>query len=473
MPPSEQEHHLETGESPASQGVPPPETVWAILLEGVQQIKGDTAEMRQEVKQQAQEMKREAQQTKQEIQQQVQKLQQQMHQLTGGQRSLEEKCLGAIQRLQQSQGKMEARTIVLEHQGQQHERRLNGQDAQCQQITTSMGQLANRMDVEVGRTDQLTEDQARAELHFQFLEEQRAADGPKVAKLQQDSAKLQQEVAALREQVDCQQEDVHQIQASSDRMVPLIEEIIRVQKQPERKASVSFREPERGPQYTSTPREPSQASNTTTPCRGNQQQMAGSMSPELITPEASIFTQATWGGSTPQTSQMSAYSTPTAPDGAEMEMMQLKQGVTPGDGATDGVGDGEGASQVQSSPGDRKAGASGGVGAGGAGGAGAGDGVTPSSGGQPPTTPNNTSSPGMPVLMPLGTGGYGVQYVPQMPWVAAAQGAKRNRNQTTLPVFSGKADQSLQSFLNKMDNGARLGNWDLQYKTGQLYAQLA
>ena len=152
---------------------------------------------------------------------------------------------------------MEARTIALEHQGQQHERRLHGQDAQCQQITTSLGQLANRMDVEVGRTDQLTEDQARAELHFQFLEEHRAADGQKVAKLQQDSAKLQQEVAALREQVDCQQEDVHQIQASSDRMVPLIEEIIRIQQQPERKASVSFREPERGPQYTSTPREPS------------------------------------------------------------------------------------------------------------------------------------------------------------------------------------------------------------------------
>ena len=154
-------------------------------------------------------------------------------------------------------------------------------------------------------------------------------------------------------------------------------------------------------------------------------------------------------------------------------MVQLKHGVTPGDGAADGVGDGEGASQVHSSPGDRKAGASGGVGAGGAGGAGAGDGVTPGSGGQPPTTPGNTVLPGMPVLMPLGTGGYGVQYVPQMPWVAAAQGAKRNRNQTTLPVFSGKADQSLQSFLNKMDNNARLGNLDLQYKTGQLYAQLA
>lgn len=49
---------------------------------------------------------------------------------------------------------------------------------------------------------------------------------------------------------------------------------------------------------------------------------------------------------------------------------------------------------------------------------------------------------------------------------------KVNQNSTKLPEFAGKAGESLQSFLNKLSNGARLGNWTQEYKAGQLYAQL-
>ena len=50
---------------------------------------------------------------------------------------------------------------------------------------------------------------------------------------------------------------------------------------------------------------------------------------------------------------------------------------------------------------------------------------------------------------------------------------KVNKNSTRLPEFSGKVGESLQSFLNRLSNGARLGNWTPEYKAGQLYAQLA
>ena len=55
-----------------------------------------------------------------------------------------------------------------------------------------------------------------------------------------------------------------------------------------------------------------------------------------------------------------------------------------------------------------------------------------------------------------------------MPWGPA----RGNRNQTSLPQFGGKPQESLQSFLNKIENGARLGAWDPEYKLSQLYAQL-
>ena len=39
-------------------------------------------------------------------------------------------------------------------------------------------------------------------------------------------------------------------------------------------------------------------------------------------------------------------------------------------------------------------------------------------------------------------------------------------------TFSGKPNESLQSFLNKIRNGAKTGKWDDDYTHGQLYAQL-
>ena len=50
--------------------------------------------------------------------------------------------------------------------------------------------------------------------------------------------------------------------------------------------------------------------------------------------------------------------------------------------------------------------------------------------------------------------------------------AKVNKNQVKLPEFAGKPGESLQSFLNKVENGARLGAWTTEYKMGQLYAQI-
>ena len=49
---------------------------------------------------------------------------------------------------------------------------------------------------------------------------------------------------------------------------------------------------------------------------------------------------------------------------------------------------------------------------------------------------------------------------------------KVNRNPVRLPEFSGKPGESLQTFLNQMTNGARLGAWTPDYKVGMLYAQL-
>merc|ERR1711893_506833 len=46
-----------------------------------------------------------------------------------------------------------------------------------------------------------------------------------------------------------------------------------------------------------------------------------------------------------------------------------------------------------------------------------------------------------------------------------------NRNQVTLPKFSGA--ESLQGFLNQLENAVRLGNWTPDYLAGQLYAQLS
>ncbi len=50
--------------------------------------------------------------------------------------------------------------------------------------------------------------------------------------------------------------------------------------------------------------------------------------------------------------------------------------------------------------------------------------------------------------------------------------AKANKNQVKLPEFAGKPGESLQSFINKVENGARLGAWTPEYKMGQLYAQI-
>ena len=47
---------------------------------------------------------------------------------------------------------------------------------------------------------------------------------------------------------------------------------------------------------------------------------------------------------------------------------------------------------------------------------------------------------------------------------------KINRNQVSLPKFSGT--ESLQGFINQLENAARLGNWTPDYLAGQLYAQL-
>ena len=41
-----------------------------------------------------------------------------------------------------------------------------------------------------------------------------------------------------------------------------------------------------------------------------------------------------------------------------------------------------------------------------------------------------------------------------------------------LPAFTGKQGELLQSFPNKVENGARLGCWTPEYKRGQLYAQI-
>ena len=49
---------------------------------------------------------------------------------------------------------------------------------------------------------------------------------------------------------------------------------------------------------------------------------------------------------------------------------------------------------------------------------------------------------------------------------------KVNKNQVKLPEFAGKPGESLQSFLNKVENGARLGAWTPEYRAGQLYAQI-
>ena len=47
-----------------------------------------------------------------------------------------------------------------------------------------------------------------------------------------------------------------------------------------------------------------------------------------------------------------------------------------------------------------------------------------------------------------------------------------NRNPVKLPEFMGKPGESLQTFLNQMANGARLGAWTPEYPEGMLYAQL-
>lgn len=64
------------------------------------------------------------------------------------------------------------------------------------------------------------------------------------------------------------------------------------------------------------------------------------------------------------------------------------------------------------------------------------------------------------------------QAIPDQVQSSAPSPVKVNRNNTTLPTFAGKQGESLQSFLNKVENGARLGNWTPAYKMGQLYAQL-
>lgn len=48
---------------------------------------------------------------------------------------------------------------------------------------------------------------------------------------------------------------------------------------------------------------------------------------------------------------------------------------------------------------------------------------------------------------------------------------KVNQNKVMLPEFTEKPDKSLQTFLNKVEIGARLGAWTPDYKMGQLYAQ--
>ena len=51
-------------------------------------------------------------------------------------------------------------------------------------------------------------------------------------------------------------------------------------------------------------------------------------------------------------------------------------------------------------------------------------------------------------------------------------GGKVNRNPVKLPELMGKPGESLQTFLNQMANGARLGAWTPEYQVGMLYAQL-
>ena len=75
--------------------------------------------------------------------------------------------------------------------------------------------------------------------------------------------------------------------------------------------------------------------------------------------------------------------------------------------------------------------------------------------------------------MPYPQGQYPMGYPPipgQWPTQPSQAPPKVNKNQVKLPRFSGK--ESLQSFLNQIDNAARLGAWDAEYKAGQLYAQL-
>ena len=55
-------------------------------------------------------------------------------------------------------------------------------------------------------------------------------------------------------------------------------------------------------------------------------------------------------------------------------------------------------------------------------------------------------------------------------WRDLALVALFNRNPVHLPKFSGK--ESLQGFLNQIENAAEMGNWPEAYKAGQVYAQL-
>lgn len=55
---------------------------------------------------------------------------------------------------------------------------------------------------------------------------------------------------------------------------------------------------------------------------------------------------------------------------------------------------------------------------------------------------------------------------------AMTEPPKRNKVHTKLPTYGGKPQESLRTFLNKVDNAAHMGAWDNEFRACQLYAQL-
>ena len=276
---------------------------------------------------------------------------------------------------------------------------------------------------------QCVDQQARQQ---EKLEQQMAKLEGRMDLQQRESSQQEYELEQLRQDRTEMEGRIADLQARDERVLPLVE---RLTEQLDQQKAEPRRDQVLAPQYASTPAQKGgKESVSWAAVPETSQQRPESFSVEATGPSSTL---ATWGSSSGHQAnghggQSSGQPWVTQPP-AEQNQTRHTGSQTGAPGQSTGA-------------------------------------PAPTGGGQPPTPPTPIPVQGQPGQPPMwAPTGYGVPYMSQAQWTAP----KRNRNQTSLPQFSGEAHESLQSFLNKIENGARLGSWDQEYKRGQLYAQLA